>query len=117
MDDLVPAGRFFCRSCFCEQDFILAEGASPEEKEPPIECYVCGYVYDRNIVEVDPSTGERLAPNLTVRSALPFDLREKARSKMREDFMAATLRDGVRAENYNGVVRRSRGSRGVVKRG
>lgn len=114
MDDLLPAGRFFCRSCFCERDFILADDASPEEKEPAIECFVCGYTYDRNTVEVDPKTGERLPPNLTVRSALPFEAREQARAKLRDDFMRATLRDGVRAENYNGVVRRSRGA---VKRG
>ena len=106
MDDLLPAGSFFCRRCFCQRDFVLGEDATPEEKEPAIECFVCGYTYDRNFVETDPQTGERLPPNLTVRSALPFDVREQARSRMREEFMTSNIRDGVRQENFNGVGRR-----------
>ena len=112
MDDLTPAGEFFCRRCFCRRDFVLAEDATPEEKEPAIECFVCGYTYDRNYREVDAVTGERLPPNLTVRSALPYADRERARAKMRADFMASTLRDGVRRENFNGVSRRGRRSSG-----
>ena len=87
---------------------MLTEDASPEDKEPPIECFVCGYVYDRVYQEIDAVTGERLPPNLTVRSAMPFELREKARSEMREDFVRDVLRDGARRENFTGVAKRGR---------
>lgn len=87
---------------------MLAEDASPEDKEPAIECFVCGFVYDRVYQEIDAKTGERLPPNLTVRSAMPFEAREKARSEMREDFVRTVLRDGVRRENFTGVARRGK---------
>lgn len=106
-NDLIPAGEYFCRRCFTRRDFVLGEDAQPEDKEPPIECYVCGYTYARIHVEVDPVTGFRIAPNLTVRSAMPHEHREVARIQMREKFKSEVLKDGYRMENFTlGPARR-----------
>lgn len=109
-DGLYPAGEFFCRRCFCRRDFVICYDASPDAQEPPIECYVCEYRYDRNVVEVNPETGERMPPNLAIQSALPFEVREEARFRMRESFKTSVLRDGVRLENFSGLARRARGA-------
>ena len=99
----------FCRSCFCDRDFIVCEDATPEENNPPIECFVCGHVYSKTVREVDPVTGERLPPNLAISQTIDTETREAARAKLRADFMASTLRDGVRRENFTGLARRARG--------
>lgn len=109
---LYPAGEFFCRRCFCRRDFIVCEDASPETQEPPVECYVCGYTYDRNVREVDPDTGERMAPNLAIQPAINAEQRDEARHRMREKFKTAVLRDGARLENFSGLARRARGQNG-----
>ena len=58
-------------------------------------------------MEVDPVTGFRIAPNLTVRSAMPHEQREIARINMREKFKEDVLKDGYRMENFTlGSARR-----------
>jgi hypothetical protein len=104
---VIPAGQYHCPSCFCRRDFIVAPEASPDEAAPAIECWVCGYTYARVVREVDPVTGIRLAPNLAVSQAIPQEVREEAKAKMRIEFRDAVLRDGVRRENFSGVYRRT----------
>lgn len=47
-------GRFYCPRCMGVQDFILAEGASPQEPEPDLECYACGWVAGKYQVDLGP---------------------------------------------------------------
>ena len=106
MYDLIPAGEFFCSSCFCQRDFVLAEDATPEEKAPDLECFVCGFVFTKNYREVNMVTGERLPPNVATSPMIDPQLREEARAKLRDDFQKAALRSGYRRENFTGSARR-----------
>jgi len=107
VDGDIPAGRYFCRRCFGERDFIVADGATAEDRDPPIECYVCGFTYSKIYLEVDPMTGHEIAPNLAVRSAMPQAQREIARGRLREEFRATAIVDGYRLENFTRPRRRS----------
>lgn len=95
----IPAGRHWCTRCFAEQDFVVAEGASPDDPECPLECYTCGKVYGQIVEEVDPVTGLQLDVPRT-RPAISRPQREAARQRMRDEFRMNVLRDGVRLENF-----------------
>lgn len=101
----IPAGRHWCYRCFAEQDFILAEDASPDDPECPLECFACGKVYGQIVEEVDPVTGWPLEVPRT-RPAISRAQREAARQRMREEFRAAVIRDGARLENFRATRRR-----------
>lgn len=99
MDREIPAGRYWCPRCFAKSEFIVAEDASPEDPECPLECFACGYIHDKVTEECDPKTGVR-HPVPVVRPAIPREQREAARAEMRETFRKAVVRDGVRLESF-----------------
>ena len=98
----IPAGKFFCPRCFDRTGFVVAEDASPDDPDCALECYVCGYVYDRIVEEFDPDTGEILTPPRS-RPAISRDQREEARRELRKEFRTSVIRDGVRLENFGKV--------------
>lgn len=51
-------GRHWCPACCAVQDFILAEGASPQEPEPDLECWVCGWLAGK--IQVESVGGRRV---------------------------------------------------------
>ncbi len=101
-----PAGKFFCRLCLTKRDFVLCDPSEFDQKNPAIECYVCGYEYHKNVCEVDICTGKKMSPNMAVRPALKLSERRKALALYREEFQRSVLGDGYRLENFNGIGKR-----------
>ncbi len=107
MDGDIPAGEYFCRRCFARRDFVVCSHGEELDRDPAIECYVCGYTYGKTYQEVDPVTGFEIPPNLAVKSAMPQAQREIARSRLREEFRATAIVDGYRLENFTRPRRRN----------
>lgn len=94
-----PAGEFWCPCCLMMRDFIVAGDGSPLNPQVPLECWTCGYIYDKVIQELeDDLITHRTEPKIT--NAIPKQAREEARQKLREDFQRSILKQGFRRENF-----------------
>jgi hypothetical protein len=74
-------GQFWCPSCFCRRDFILAGYAQETEALPDLECYVCGYTY----TTVTEERGRTLPP--IHHHPITKEMRDAAKREMRVQFM------------------------------
>jgi hypothetical protein len=101
-----PCGDYWCPSCFARRPFVVAAGESDEDPECAIECVECGYVHGKLVEEFDPATGVRHT-NPIYKSAIPREVRDEARAKLRGDFRRSALSDGARLENFT-MTRRKR---------
>jgi hypothetical protein len=96
----VYVGNFWCFQCAQRTDHTLVEGESTTDPEAPLECYVCGAVRDKVVQEVDPVTGAPYAVPRTLPS-ISREARDTERTRIREEFRANVLSNGVRLENFS----------------
>ena len=106
MEGVYPAGEFWCHCCAMRRDFVVAQGASPDDPECPLECWSCGYVYGNVTEEVDPQTGLPYPDGPRVRPSISREQRQAAREAMLRRFaMTAMVGNRVRREALKGVPR------------
>ncbi len=96
---MIPAGRHYCPRCVRKTDFILGDGASPDDQTAPLECYVCGYTYDKVVREIDAKTGATL-PAPRREDALGLAARRRAIEEMRQERRVDAVRSGTRLEAF-----------------
>lgn len=94
-----PAGEFWCPTCVLKTEFVVAEGHNPTDPQAPLECWKCGYTYDKVCKELeDDGITHRAVPKFS--PAIPKWARQDARHALREKFRKDMERAGYRRENF-----------------
>jgi hypothetical protein len=93
------AGEFWCPGCAQKSEFVVVEGHSPTDHRSPIECWQCGYTYDKVVHHLeDDGQTHRAVPKVV--NAIPKWARVKARAEVRDKFQASAEKAGFLRENF-----------------